>query len=109
LDFQLNLLILLFISPYFRNLSMFNRSTNENKRNDAMSDNKQDDYISIMGNSVDEVMKAFQTKRLSEQSYAILSPIARHRYVVAGGTSLEETLNAQEFFTAVFARRNSTR
>lgn len=70
---------------------------------------KRDEYVSIIGTSVDAVMKAFQSERLGEQSFAILNPVARHRYVVAGTPSqnLEARLNGQQFFTAVFVRRNT--
>jgi hypothetical protein len=74
---------------------------------------KRDEYVSILGNSMDAVMKAFQSEKLGEQSFAILNPVARHRYVVAGAPKaekdLEESLNGQQLFTAVFVRRNAAR
>ncbi|HUO03242.1 MAG TPA: hypothetical protein VMU31_10720 [Rhizomicrobium sp.] len=74
---------------------------------------KRDDYVSIIGPSMDAVMQAFRDQHLGEQSYAILNPVAQHRYVVAGGAKtdegLEESLNGQRMFTAVFVRRGDAR
>ena len=90
-DFHSNMLILLFISP-FSDIAVNVLSFNKGRQHmeGAMSNDNRDDYVSIIGVSVDEVMQAFQTEKLGAQSYSILSPIARHRYVVAGANGLEQ-------------------
>lgn len=61
------------------------------------------EYITIVGNSFDEVADECRAQRLHEKHYAIVSPIQRHSFTMAGASG---DLNGRSLVTATFARRS---
>jgi hypothetical protein len=60
------------------------------------------EYITIVGNSFDEVADECRAQRLHEKQYAIVSPIQRHSFTMTGSGG---GLNGRSLVTATFARR----
>lgn len=58
------------------------------------------EYITIVGNSFDEVAEECRSQRLHEQQYAILHPIERHQVTMAGAGGV-----ARQLVMATFSRR----
>jgi hypothetical protein len=58
------------------------------------------EYITIVGNTFDEVAEECRTQRLHEKQYAIVQPIQRHQITMAGSG------DGRSLVTATFARRS---
>jgi hypothetical protein len=58
------------------------------------------EYVTIVGNSFDEVAEECRTQRLHEKHYAILHPIQRHTVTMAGASEVGRSL-----VMATFSRR----
>jgi hypothetical protein len=63
------------------------------------------EYITIVGNSFDEVAEECRAQQLSEKKFAIVGPIQRHRFTMAGRDGNAASVNGQNLVTATFARR----
>ncbi len=61
------------------------------------------EYITIVGNSFDEVAEECRAQRLHEKQYAIVSPIQRHNFTMAGAV---DGFKGRDLVTATFARRS---
>jgi hypothetical protein len=66
--------------------------------------NSTTDYVTIVGESFDDVWSEYRTRRLSEHEYTIVSPVVRHRFMIAGA-SAAAAINDQSLIVATFARR----
>jgi hypothetical protein len=61
------------------------------------------EYITIVGNSFDEVAEECRAQQLSAKQFSIVHPIQRHRFTMAGRGRSD--VNGQTLVTATFARR----
>lgn len=68
--------------------------------NDA---NNRLEYITIVGNSFEEVAEECRAQQLSENDYSIVHPIGRHQITMAGQGNA--AMNGQSLVTATFSRR----
>ncbi len=62
------------------------------------------EYVTIVGESFDEVAEECRAQRLHENEFAIVHPIQRHRFAMAGNAA---GLDGRNLVTATFARRTS--
>ncbi len=62
------------------------------------------EYITIVGNSFDEVAQECRDQQLSEKQFSIVSPIGRHQFTMAG-QGVAHAVHGQSLVTATFARR----
>ena len=63
------------------------------------------EYITIIGNSFDEVAEECRAQQLSEKQFSIVHPIGRHQFTMAGSDGGKAGVNGQSLVTATFARR----
>ena len=63
------------------------------------------EYITIVGNTFEEVTAECRAQQLSEKQFAIVTPIQRHRFTIAGRVGEAGKLNGQNVVSATFARR----
>jgi len=66
---------------------------------------ERNEYITIVGNSFDEVAAECRAQQLAEKRFAIVGPIQRHRFTMAGQGGNAAAINGQELVSATFARR----
>lgn len=69
-----------------------------------MQPNDQVEYITIIGNSFEEVVTESQVQRLAQRDFSITGPIARHQVTAAGDTALLKP-GSGSFVAATFSRR----
>jgi hypothetical protein len=66
--------------------------------------NGQFEYVTIIGNSFEEVVAESQAQRLVQRNFSITGPIARHQVAAAGKKILSDG-NSGTFVSATFSRR----
>lgn len=62
------------------------------------------EYVTIIGNSFEEVVAESQAQRLAQRNFSITGPIARHQ-VTAVCENLLSNGNSGTFVSATFSRR----
>lgn len=71
-----------------------------------MSDHSQNpEFITIVGDSFEDVAAECRAQKLYEKHYAIVSPIGRHQFAMAG--SEKGSLDGRQLVTATFVRRQA--
>lgn len=68
----------------------------------ALTDPRDEDFITIIAPSMAEVMASFASQGLAERQYAIVHRGGRHSFTLAGGETL---FDGAKMVAATFARR----
>jgi hypothetical protein len=66
--------------------------------------NSQIEYVTIIGNSFDEVIAESRAQRLAQNDFSIVGPIARHQVTAAGDNALLKG-GTGTFVSATFSKR----
>ena len=61
-----------------------------------------DEYITIIGDTFEDVVRESRAQKLSEQNYSIVSPIEQHQFTMASHVG---GVHGQKLVTATFIRR----
>jgi len=64
-----------------------------------------DEFVTIVGTDLAEITREFHAQGLSEQHYAIVHRVGRHRFTMAGSESSEAMFEGKSLMAATFARR----
>jgi hypothetical protein len=64
---------------------------------------QREEYVTIIADTVAEVMSQFSSRALSADGYSIVGPIGRHSFSHAGGAGA--MFGGQPMFAATFMRR----
>ncbi len=64
-----------------------------------------EEYVTIIGPSMSEVMRQFQTQGLDAEGYTITGRIDRHRFEMADATGVHHLFGGKPMLAATFMRR----
>ncbi len=70
--------------------------------NDQM-DIERDEYVTIIGATMSDVMREFRTQGLAEKNYSIVSRVGHHQFTLAGQQS-EQMFAGEPMLAATFRR-----
>jgi hypothetical protein len=63
-----------------------------------------DDYVTIIGGSMAEVMSQFKAQGLAEKRYAIVHRVGQHRFTYANGPEATQMFDGAPMVAATFKR-----
>ena len=63
-----------------------------------------DEYITVIGRSVSEVMAQFHAQDLSRRGFSILGKVGPHQFCIAQGDGTAPLFDGQQMVAATFAR-----
>jgi hypothetical protein len=69
-----------------------------------MQHGTQTEYVTIIGNSFEEVVAESQAQQLAQNNFSVTGPIARHQVTAAGENALLKS-GSGTFISATFSRR----
>lgn len=69
------------------------------------NDRQSEDYVTIIGPSLIEVMRQFRERGLGEDGYAIVGRVDRHRFAMADVDGAHELFDGEPMLAATFMRR----
>jgi hypothetical protein len=64
-----------------------------------------EDFVTIIGSDVAQIIGAFQAQGLAEQEFSILHKIGRHRFTIVGEDGSSPMFEGRSLVAATFARR----
>lgn len=68
-------------------------------------DPRSDEYVTIIGPNMNEVMRQFHAQGLDEKGFAITGRIDRHRFEMADADGVHHLFGGEPMLAATFMRR----
>lgn len=65
---------------------------------------REEEFITIVAPTIDDVMQEFHTSDLASQGYSIAGRVGRHKFSYAEGTNKSELFEGVRMFAATFTR-----
>lgn len=72
-----------------------------------MMNSNEEDYITIVAPTIDEVMQQFRVSELAAQGYCIAGRVGRHKFSYAGDADTSELFDGDRMVAATFIRTSS--
>lgn len=76
--------------------------------NSANTIPREEEFITIVAPTIDEVMKEFHTSDLAAQGYCIAGRVGRHKFSYAESANKSELFEGARMFAATFTRTLTT-
>lgn len=67
--------------------------------------NGNEEFVTIVGDTAEDIAKAFRDQGLAEQDYTIVHRIGRHRLALTEGRDLSSLLDGRQLVAATYTRR----
>ncbi|MBS7539101.1 hypothetical protein [Ancylobacter lacus] len=64
-----------------------------------------EEFVTIIGSTPEEISRAFQAQGLAEQHYAVVHRMGRHRFTMADGAGNESLFEGRPLVAATYVRR----